>query len=472
MAVPPTTPTTAAGGERRLFGTDGVRGVAGETLTPELAVALGRALVCAHGGRPRVLVARDTRLSGPMLASALAAGIAAAGGEALLAGVLPTPAAAVVTPRLGLEFAAVISASHNPWQDNGIKFLGSDGTKIPDELELAIEAQIERGRASAPGAPAVAACADGGEVAGTTAPDPRAIGSVDTVDGASGDYLRALETRFGALDLSGLKVALDCANGATWQTAPEIFRRLGAEVVTVGCAPDGTNINESCGSTHPDAIARAVVEQGCDIGFAFDGDGDRVVAVDRNGRVRDGDDIVAAIARSLHAAGELAGGVAVTVMTNYGFHRAMRELGIEVAVTPVGDRHVLSALLERGWILGGEQSGHIIDRRFAATGDGTASALALLEALAGRDLATVETFERMPQTLVNVPVRDRGALEGNAAVRAAVERWQSELADEGRVLVRASGTEPLVRVMVEASDRSRCEAVAAALAEVVAAELG
>ncbi len=460
--MPARRPGLGTGETGRLFGTDGVRGVAGVTLTAELALALGRALVAVHGGRPRVLIARDTRSSGPLLEAALAAGIADAGGDALLAGVLPTPAAALVAPRLGLEFGAVISASHNPWQDNGIKFLGSDGTKIPDELEREIERAVA---AHGVGSPATPPAGGGGT--------DRFFGTVEALHGAQGDYLRVLEVRFCDLDLSGKRVALDCANGATWETAPAIFRRLGAEVIELGCEPDGRNINRDCGSTAPAKLVAAVRSQRCDLGFAFDGDGDRVVAVDRAGRVHDGDDLLAIIAPALKARGALRGnGVAVTVMTNYGFHREMRRRGIEVAVTPVGDRHVQAELARRDWVLGGEQSGHIIDRRFAPTGDGVASALLLLESLAGRDLADGEPFSRMPQTLLNVPVRDRDGVSSNGRVRAAIAAQERALAGEGRVLVRPSGTEQLVRVMVEAPDRELCERIANELAQVVAAELG
>ncbi|SEH13761.1 phosphoglucosamine mutase [Thermoleophilum album] len=472
--MPARTPGLGTGETGRLFGTDGVRGVAGATLTAELALALGRALVEVHGGRPRVLIARDTRSSGPMLEAALAAGIAAAGGDALLAGVLPTPAAALVAPRLGLEFGAVISASHNPWQDNGIKFLGSDGTKIPDNLEREIERALATYGAESAATRREAAdrkAAEGAEESAESA--NRTFGAVEALHGAQGDYLRLLEARFCDLDLSGKRVALDCANGATWETAPTIFRRLGAEVVELGCEPDGRNINRDCGSTAPAKLVAAVKSQRCDLGFAFDGDGDRVVAVDRAGRVHDGDDLLAIIAPALKERGALRGnGVAVTVMTNYGFHREMRRRGIEVAVTPVGDRHVQAELARRDWVLGGEQSGHIIDRRFAPTGDGVASALLLLESLAGRDLADGEPFSRMPQTLLNVPVRDRDGVSSNGRVRAAIEAHERALAGEGRVLVRPSGTEQLVRVMVEAPDPERCERIANELAQVVAAELG
>jgi len=393
---------------------------------------------------------RDTRESGEMLESALAAGVAAAGGQALLGGVLPTPGAALLTRRHGFDLAAVVSASHNPYADNGIKFFGPDGTKVSDEREARVEAIV----------------------AGEEQPPTRPIGRIRALHGAGGDYLRELELRFGELDLSGRRILLDCANGATHEVAPEIFRRLGADVEAIAVEPDGRNINDGVGSTHVDALAGRVAAGGFDVGFAFDGDGDRVLAVDRAGAVVDGDELVALTALHLRAAGRLPGdGVAVTVMTNYGFHTAMEEAGIDVAVTPVGDRHVLAELLRRGWGLGGEQSGHIIETGFVPSGDGIAAALLTLEALGDGDLAERQGMRKLPQRLVNVRVRDRGALEGAAAVWEAVEAESGALEGRGRVLVRPSGTEPLVRVMVEAPDDEECAAVTARLVAVVERDL-
>jgi phosphoglucosamine mutase len=434
---------------RKLFGTDGVRGVAGDLLTPELAVALGRAATAqaAEGGaeRPQVLVVRDTRESGEMLEAALAAGVTAAGGDVLLGGVLPTPAVPLLVGRYGLDLGVVLSASHNPYQDNGIKFFGADGFKLSD----ATEAQIERRLEEAPGASG-------------------RIGRVRTLHGTAEDYLRELHTRFEDLDLAGLDVLLDCANGATHRVGPEIFRRLGARVTVVGDSPDGRNINDGCGSTHVDALAAAMVSGGHALGFAFDGDGDRVLAVDREGVVVDGDELIALAALHLRAHGRLPGdGVAVTVMTNYGFHAAMASAGIEVATTNVGDRYVLEALRERGWALGGEQSGHIIDMNFVPSGDGIAAALLSLEALAGRDLADRSAMQKLPQRLVNVPVADRDAAMRSPALAEAHGREAAALEGRGRVLVRPSGTEQLVRVMVEAPTRAEadeaCERLVAAV---------
>jgi len=434
--------------ERKLFGTDGVRGEAGTFLTAELALALGRAATASlEAVRPQVLIVRDTRESGPMLESALAAGVAEAGGDALLAGVLPTPAAAVLVRKLGLDLAAVVSASHNPYRDNGIKFFSSQGTKLADETEARMEAVLEAG------------------------PQPAEPGHVRELDGGAEDYLRALEAAF-RLDLSGVKVALDCANGATYRVAPAIFERLGAEVHAVAVEPDGRNINDGCGSTHLGHLAEHVVSSGATVGFAFDGDGDRVLAVDGSGREHDGDELIALLARGQAGRGELGGGVAVTVMSNYGFHQAMEAAGVEVAVTKVGDRYVLDELRERGWALGGEQSGHIIDTRFAATGDGIAAALMTMRELGDRDLASVEAMEKLPQKLVNVEVADRDAIAGATAVWEAVEREDGELEGRGRVLLRPSGTEPLVRVMAEAPSAEEADAVCKRLAELVRQELG
>jgi phosphoglucosamine mutase len=345
----------------------------------------------------------------------------------------------------------VVSASHNPYRDNGIKFFGPDGTKTGDEQEAAMEAIVASGEA-----------AGGGR-----------MGRVRELHGAGGDYARELELRFRDLNLSGRRVLLDCANGATYRVAPEIFRRLGADVEAIAVEPDGRNINKDVGSTHVESLAGRVEVGGYDLGFAFDGDGDRVLAVDRSGSVVDGDELMALSALHLRGLGRLPGeGVAVTVMTNYGFHRAMASAGIEVATTPVGDRHVLAELLRRGWALGGEQSGHIIDTGFVPAGDGTAAALLALEALDGGDLAERHAMEKLPQRLINVRVADRDALDAAAGVWDAVERESRELEGRGRVLVRKSGTEPLVRVMVEAPGEAECEDIAGRLAKTVETELG
>jgi phosphoglucosamine mutase len=433
--------------ERKLFGTDGVRGQVGSFLTAELATSLGKAATLAsEAERPQILIVRDTRESGPMLESALAAGVAAAGGDALLGGVLPTPAAAILARRHGLDLAAVVSASHNPFGDNGIKFFSGSGRKLDDEAEARIEALVDEPAAS------------GG------------VGRVRELRGALEDYLRELQSKF-PLDLGGARVMLDCANGATHRAAPAIFERLGAEVEAIGAEPDGRNINEGCGSTHIENLCERIVGADAEIGFAFDGDGDRVLAVDGGGRAHDGDELIALAASHLGRRGSLDGGVVVTVMTNHGFHQAMKEAGIEVATTKVGDRHVLAELERRRWELGGEQSGHIIATEFAPTGDGIAAALLTMQALGDSALADVETFERLPQRLENVRIADRGAIDGASELWEAVERENAALDGRGRVLVRPSGTEPLLRVMVEAPTEDECAEVCKRLVSVVEREL-
>jgi phosphoglucosamine mutase len=418
----------------------------GELLTPDLAVRLGRAAALRdEAERPQVLIVRDTRESGPMLEEALAAGIAAGGGDAMLGEVLPTPAASVLTRRLSFDLAAVVSASHNPFADNGIKFFNSRGTKLDDDAELEIEGLMDADTAER-------------------------VGGVRTLEGAFDDYIRELRTAF-QLDLSGMRVALDCANGATHRAAPVIFQALGADLVLTAVEPDGRNINADCGSTHPEGLIELVRSSGADIGFAYDGDGDRVLAVDGNGRLHDGDDLIALIALDLQKRGELEGGVAVTVMTNFGFMTTMEKAGIEAIQTQVGDRYVIEQLFERDWRLGGEQSGHIVWTDFTPTGDGIAASLLTLRALGKRRLEDVEPFERLPQRLENVRVADRGAIEGATELWKAVEDENAKLEGRGRVLVRPSGTEPLVRVMVEAPNEAECEAICDRLVEVVKHEL-
>lgn len=434
---------------RKLFGTDGVRGPVGELLTPELAVALGRAAAEElERERPQVLIIRDTRESGHMLESALAAGFAAGGADVFLGGVLPTPAAAILLLRHGLDLAAVVSASHNPWQDNGIKFFGRDARKLDDEAEARIEAQV----AATPTA-------------------ATASGRIRKLEGSGRAYTRELQGKFD-LDLSGRRIVLDCANGATFEVAPAVFEALGADVITIADEPDGRNINERCGSTHLDNIARTVIESGAEIGFAFDGDGDRMLAVDGEGREFDGDEIVAIAAQHLHREGRLPGGVAVTVMSNYGFHQAMRDSGIEVAVTNVGDRYVIEELLGRGWSIGGEQSGHIIWTDFIATGDGLAAALLVMQALGGKPLSGSRPMTKLPQRLENVRIPSREKLDSAAALWEAVDAEAAKLEGRGRVLVRPSGTEPLVRIMVEAPDENECGEVLDRLLAAARRELG
>ncbi len=443
----------------RLFGTDGIRGIANLELTPELAMRLGCAAVRALAGgnpRPLLVIGRDTRISGTMLESALAAGICSSGGRAECLGVIPTPAVAYLTRRKGADAGVVISASHNPARDNGIKFFHQSGYKLPDEMELIIESmvrgEIEEGR-----------------------PDGDRVGCVCHSEDAEELYLEHLFS-VARPDLSGMKVVVDCANGAVYRLAPQVLRELGAEVVALGVDPDGLNINLRCGSTQPEGLQRAVVEEKASFGLAFDGDADRLLAVDETGGLVDGDAIMAACAVHMKAGGKLKKNALVaTVMSNLGFHRAMHREGIEVHVAAVGDRFVLERMLELGLNLGGEQSGHIIFADHTTTGDGLVTALRLMEVLAesGESLSSLGSMvERVPQVLVNVKVRDRSALERSPEVSRARREWEERLSDRGRVLLRPSGTEPLVRVMVEALDAGLAELAARELAALIERELG
>jgi phosphoglucosamine mutase len=419
---------------RRYFGTDGVRGIVGETITPELVEQLGRAVTLWSGGG-RVFVGRDTRGSGPALENAFARGVVAAGGNAVLAGVLPTPAVAL----LALDIGAVISASHNPPEYNGVKFFARDGQKLTDAQEEEIEALLDAPPAAEPG-------------------------RVDPIGIALDSYLEHVLDRFGS-DLSGLKIAVDCANGAYSEIAPEAFRRLGAEVLAVANEPDGSNINVGSGATDLSLLARVVPEHGLDLGFAFDGDGDRVLAVDAAGNALDGDQLLAILALALDV--DL---VAVTVMTNLGFHRLMGEHGIHVVTTDVGDRYVLEALRRENGLLGGEQSGHLIYLRGHVTGDGLAAALLVCGALGGRTLAeAAAVMPRYPQAKENVPVARRQLTD---ALREEVERLNAELHGDGRILVRPSGTEPVIRVLTEAPDAKKAAALCGTIAALVRRELG
>ena len=419
---------------RRYFGTDGVRGVVGETLTADLVERLGKA-ASVWCGRGRVFVGRDTRGSGPELEEAFANGFASAGGIAVLAGVLPTPAVAL----LRLDLAAVISASHNPPEYNGVKFFDREGRKLTDGAEEEIEALLD---APAPG---------GGEI--------------DRVEVAADSYLEHVLERFGT-DLNGLRIAVDCANGAYSGLAPEAFEQLGADVTAIGNDPDGTNINVGCGATDLRALADVVRSGGFDLGIAFDGDGDRMLAVDERGELVDGDQILAVLALDLGV-----DGVAVTTMTNLGFHRLMEERGIRVVVTDVGDRYVLEALRREGLLLGGEQSGHLIWLDGHVTGDGLVAGLLLCRALRGRPLSeATAVMPRFPQVLRNLPRDGRGPLP--EALVEAVERVNAELDGMGRVLVRPSGTEPVVRVLAEAETQEAADGLCVRIAALVTHELG
>jgi len=419
---------------RQYFGTDGVRGVVGKDITPELVERLGRAatLWC---GRGRIFIGRDTRASGPELEDALARGIASVGGNAVVAGVLPTPAVALLT----LDLGCVITASHNPPEYNGVKFFDRDGQKLSDTQEEEIEALIDEP-------------ATGG-------------GEIDEVAVATDSYLEHVVERFGS-NLAGLRIGVDCANGAYAGLAPQAFTQLGAQVTAIGDEPNGTNINVDCGATDLRALQRTVTELGLDLGVAFDGDGDRMLAVDGNGDVVDGDQILAVLAldRKVDV-------VAVTVMANMGLHRLMAENGVRVVTTDVGDRYVLEALRRERGILGGEQSGHLIWLDGHVTGDGLVAALLLCNALHGRPLAEVAAvMPRFPQAKENVPVANPGRL--NPAIEEEVVRLNAELGGRGRVLVRPSGTEPVIRVLAEAESGPEAETLCARIAALVRRELG
>jgi phosphoglucosamine mutase len=419
---------------RRYFGTDGVRGIVGETITPDLVERLGRAATL-WSGRGRVFVGRDTRASGVELEEAFARGVVSAGGNAVLAGVLPTPAVAL----LALDLGVVISASHNPPEYNGVKFFNRDGQKLVDAAEEEIEALLDE-------------------------PPREPTGQVDRVEVATDSYLEHVIERFGS-DLNGLRLAVDCANGAYSGLAPQAFEQLGAPVTTIADAPDGTNINVGCGATDLALLQQTVTSGSFDLGIAFDGDGDRMLAVDGDGNVVDGDQIVAILA--LHLGVEL---VAVTAMTNLGFHRLMADRGVRVLTTDVGDRYVLEALRREGGVLGGEQSGHIIYLRDHVTGDGLAAALLLCAALEGRPLAEVKkVMPVFPQAKENVRVARRDLPD---AVVSEAERLNHELDGRGRVLVRPSGTEPMIRVLAEAETEAEAERLCGSIAALVSKELG
>ncbi len=426
---------------RRLFGTDGVRGVANRDLTPELALSIGRGLGADLAPGSTVLIGRDTRRSGALLEAAVAAGLASAGIHVELGGVLPTPAVAELVARGEQAAGVVISASHNPFPDNGIKLFGPDGFKLPDADEARIEATMADDRGPRP---------EGGDL-GTITAWPEGLAA----------YRDAMVARFEG-DLGGLSVVLDCAHGATVTTAVDVVTRSGAKVAaTIGASPTGDNINVECGSTSLAALSSAVVDAGADIGLAFDGDGDRVLAVDASGTVVDGDQILAILALRLKERGELAHDTVVTTtMTNLGFRRAMRERGVEVRWTDVGDRYVVAEMRSGGFTIGGEQSGHLINLASGPTGDGLAAGLQLLHAVADSggtlaDLAAV--MARLPQKLVNFRVGDKSRLPEATEVWDAVARCEAEMGEDGRVVVRPSGTEPLVRVMVEAPTAAECD---------------
>ena len=443
-----------------LFGTDGVRGVANTELTCELAFALGAAAARVLG--PRIMIGRDTRTSGHMLESSLLAGIMSEGGTPYCAGIIPTPAVALLTRELELDGGCVISASHNPPQYNGIKFFSPQGTKLSDELEDALAREASQERKSNPE----------DRVTGSK------VGMIHKVKNARHRYVDHSIAQLAdqGLDLTGLTIALDCAHGAAIKTTPEALERLGAQVIAINTSYTGDDINVNCGSTHLDEVKRLVAEHQADVGIAHDGDADRVLMVDHTQAEIDGDAMIAIVALDLKERGLLVHDTVVsTVMCNLGFTKAMREHGIEVIQAKVGDRFVKEAMNETGAVLGGEQSGHIIYTPGNSTGDGLLSALLVLSVMrrTGKSLRELsQVMQRYPQCLVNVPVSDRTALDGHTAIWTAVAQQEAALGEDGRILVRASGTEPLVRVMVEASTQDKAQGIAEELARVIEDEIG
>ena len=455
--------TKKTGAQRRYFGTDGVRGRVGEApITPDIVLKLGwaagRTLAqadSARGERPAVLIGKDTRISGYLLEAALEAGLSAAGVDTYLCGPLPTPAIAYLTRALRLSAGIVISASHNPFDDNGIKFFSSAGAKLPDNVELAIEREMEQPLACAPSAE---------------------LGKAFRVGDAPGRYIEFCKSTFpNELDLRGLRIVVDCANGAGYHVAPPVFHELGAEVIPIADAPNGTNINALVGATHPAHLVERVRAHGADFGIALDGDGDRLVMSDCDGRVYDGDQLLYVIARDYQRRGALAGGVVGTLMSNLGFEQALAHAGIALFRAKVGDRYVLEEMVVRGWYLGGENSGHMICLDKHTTGDATIAALAVLRALIEQKTTLAESAAPValfPQRLINVPVRRDWDWRANEAVRAAERSAVSSLGSAGRVLLRPSGTEPVLRVMVEARERALADRHAESLAHAIATAAG
>jgi phosphoglucosamine mutase len=445
---------------RRYFGTDGVRGRVGQPpITPEFVLRLGycagkvlsRADVAPpHRSRPAVLIGKDTRISGYMLESALESGLSAAGVDTLLVGPMPTPGVAFLTRALRLSAGVMISASHNPFEDNGIKFFSADGMKLPDAVESEIESLLD-GPIALPSTSAL-------------------LGKAERVHDAEGRYLEFCKGTFPKhLTLRGLRLVVDCAHGANYRVGLRVFQELGAEVIAVGSQPNGININDGVGATAPKSIARAVVEHGADFGIAFDGDGDRLAMADRDGTLFDGDQLLYAMVKDRHAAGRLRGGVVGTLMTNFALERRLAEMGVAFHRAKVGDRYVLECLVERGWEVGGENSGHLLCLDCHTTGDAMISALQVLAALVGSGKRLGQytgELALLPQVLVNVRLAGKADLQA-APIREALARAESDLAGRGRVLLRPSGTEPVVRVMVEGEDRAHVSELAHQIARVV-----
>lgn len=438
---------------RKYFGTDGIRGKVGEyPITPDFALKLGWAAgrVLAKDGVKKVLIGKDTRISGYMLESALEAGFASAGVAAAFTGPMPTPAIAYLTRTFRADAGVVISASHNPFYDNGIKFFSTEGRKLDDAIELEIEAELEKQ---------------------IDCVESKQLGRASRITDAAGRYIEFCKSTFDHdLSLSGLKVVVDCANGATYHIAPKVLRELGAKVIKIGCEPDGVNINENCGATDVKALTKTVLEEKADLGFALDGDGDRIIMVDHKGNKIDGDLIIYIIAREALRQGQLKGGVVGTLMSNMGLEIALKNLGIPFVRAKVGDRYVLEMLVEKNWRLGAENSGHVLLLDKTTTGDGIVAGLQVLAAMIRNNMSLAELCQGMtmlPQILINV--RYTGNPLANAAVKSAIEQAETQLGNEGRVLIRKSGTEPLIRVMVEGSHHSQVQKLAEQIANAVKA---
>ncbi len=445
--------------KNKYFGTDGIRGRVGEhPVTADFMLRLGRAagVVLANGGSRSVVIGKDTRISGYMFESALEAGLAAAGANVALLGPMPTPGVAYLTRTLNACAGIVISASHNPFYDNGIKFFSADGEKLPDEVEQAIEAELEN--------PFTTVAAE-------------KMGKAKRVEDCAGRYIEYCKGTIPfEISLRGLKMVVDCANGATYRVAPAVMRELGAEVVSIGVEPDGLNINDACGSTSPEFLSKAVLQHGADLGIALDGDGDRVIMVDADGEIVNGDELLYVVATARQDAGWLQGGVVGTVMSNFGMELALKRRGIPFLRAPVGDRYVHKTLVDQGWTLGGEASGHLLFLDRASTGDGIVSALQVLEVMVGKGKTLSELttdIQKMPQVMINVPLAGKVTdLQNSDVITAAVASAESQLGENGRVILRPSGTEPLIRVTLEGLDDALVRKLATELADVVKAELG
>jgi phosphoglucosamine mutase len=450
-------PEESSSSARKYFGTDGIRGRVGVApITAEFILKLGWAVgkVLARQGYGKVLIGKDTRISGYMFESVLEAGLSAAGVDIHLLGPMPTPAIAYLTRTLRAQAGIVISASHNPYYDNGIKFFSAQGSKLPDALELEIEKQLEEPM---------------------TTVDSAELGKAVRIVDAPGRYIEFCKSTVSSdVTLNGLKIVVDCANGAGYHIAPNVFRELGADVIEIGVEPNGLNINLECGATHPEILQRTVLEEHADLGIALDGDGDRVIMVDHQGNILDGDELIYIIAKHRQELGILDGGVIGTVMSNLGLEQALRQLDVDFARVAVGDRHVISELLKRKWSLGGEPSGHIICLGSTTTGDGIVAALQVLSAMQHKQQSLAQLklgLHKYPQVLVNVKVSDNSDLRGKTRIQDALQNAEVALGGNGRVLLRRSGTEQLVRVMVEGSDEAHVTQLANQLADIVKAEL-